>query len=445
MLGKRNRKENAVQIDVDWLLGESTHQAEPGFPWFRRLSLSLIAVLVVVWCWPLASRQWLNWELQQQLAGSNDGQSEDVLPIMLAINELNPNNSNAMVEQLASSDANKRAFAFHLLEQRIQQWRQASQIPASELTALIESLSEDRFKGSSSLYMRAQLAAQLRQLVTNDLPNAPKWIASIEGMLQQGELAIPSTDRSDSPRTKQSNAPVVAANFRLGENRLIAQDQIDPPVVRRLPGPSQGHLTSMRKLTDQTPNVASVPLPNLKLSIPRTLYQGMEIQTPNSAEPSSQLPSISPVSIAEIPAYHQEPTSINGIEKLELEKLLPLLNSSQTKIQRQAFNELDRRKYPQSILELAIAMAQGETEEKLKAMDTIARDPNNISIPWLAWMAESPESSVRRRAIALLGSMTDPEAVHKLQFLLPRESDNAIIDQINQVLLASGNASKSVR
>ena len=97
-------------------------------------------------------------------------------------------------------------------------------------------------------------------------------------------------------------------------------------------------------------------------------------------------------------------------------------------------------------LEIAVVLAQGDVEQRLKAMDTIARDPKfEDSIKWLVWMADNADLSVRRRAVVLLGSMTNPEAMLKLRLLLRREPDSAIAALINQVLLASGTASNSVR
>ena len=137
---------------------------------------------------------------------------------------------------------------------------------------------------------------------------------------------------------------------------------------------------------------------------------------------------------------------ISGIDKRTLENLMPLLTSSQPRIVKQAFNELVRRGMTPSHLELAIELAQGNVEQRLKAMETIARDPGfHDRITWLVWIAESADRNVRRRAVSLLGSMTDPEAMRKLRILQSREPDSTIADQISQVLLASGTASLSFR
>jgi hypothetical protein len=60
-------------------------------------------------------------------------------------------------------------------------------------------------------------------------------------------------------------------------------------------------------------------------------------------------------------------------------------------------------------------------------------------------MAEQADPKVRRKAIAMLGSMSSTEAMRKLRLLKIRESDSSIADQINQVLLATGTPSSNFR
>lgn len=184
-------------------------------------------------------------------------------------------------------------------------------------------------------------------------------------------------------------------------------------------------------------------LPNLNISIPRTVAKAIIVQTPSvGGEPvEANVPLEDKVNYES-----QEFTMISGIDKRTLENLMPLLTSSQPRIVKQAFNELVRRGMTPSHLELAIELAQGNVEQRLKAMETIARDPGfHDRITWLVWIAESADRNVRRRAVSLLGSMTDPEAMRKLRILQSREPDSTIADQISQVLLASGTASLSFR
>jgi hypothetical protein len=436
---------------VDWLLGESSNPSLRDFSWFRRATVSLICILAVVWSWPYASKWWLNWEWQQQLASPTGKSSEDVLPILLALNELNPDRSDEIVQQLGSADTRKRAIAFHLLEQRIQEWSGTTRPTAEELISLVDALSSDQLRLPDSIILRGKLAALLRPFIQRDVPDASKHLASIDAMVTQAEPSAP-IGIALAPVGLATKSPAAATEFRISDNGPETSEPLDPPSIRqpqnsrpdaeRTAIESGPVLTSMRTLIDQAETTTVSQLPNLNISIPRTISKAMVVPTPAvSSEPVAPMDPIS----ANTTSVAQDTTVIRGFEKRPLEELLPFLASSQSRFVQQASSELLRRGMTQSQLEIAIALAQGDVEQRLKAMEAIVRDPKLNAIPWLVWMAESADRSVRRRAIVLLGSMTDPDARRKLRILQAREPDSAIADQISQVLLASGTASISVR
>jgi len=454
MSGRRNRKKKVDRIDVDWLLGESAHPSVRDFSWFRRVFISLICILAVVWSWPYASKRWLNWEWQQQLANPAGKPSEDVLPILFALNELNPNRSDEIVQQLGSADSRNRTMAFQLLEQRIQHWSGTTKPTTAELISLVDALGSDRLRLPESIHLRGKLAAQLRPFIQRDTPDASIILASIDAMMTQAEPSAPMTIAvaTAGPATK---SPVAATRFRISDSGPDTSIPLDPPSIRqrqssqslrqdaeRTAMESGPVLTSMRTLIDQAETTTVSELPNMNLSIPRTVSKAMVVQTPTV---SSELVAALVPSTASVPYDPQESSVIRGFEKRPLEELLPFLTSSQSRFVQQASSELLKRGMTQPQLEIAISLAQGDVEQRLKAMDLIIRDPTLNAIPWLVWMAESADRSVRRRAIVLLGSMTDPDARRKLRILQAREPDSAIADQISQVLLASGTASISVR
>lgn len=57
MAGRKNRNKELVQIDADWLLGESIDRPLPRRSWFLRIILLLVFVVLAVWSWPYVSRQ----------------------------------------------------------------------------------------------------------------------------------------------------------------------------------------------------------------------------------------------------------------------------------------------------------------------------------------------------------------------------------------------------
>jgi len=380
MLGRRNRKKEVVRIDVDWLLGETTKKSTRDFSWFKRSIVYLTFVSAVVWSWPYASKAWLKWEWQQQLAQLSGKPSDDVLPIMLALKELNPS-------QIGASPTS----------------------PSNETPLMAE---------------------------------PPSFVAR---SLSDSEVQVPQIARAIPTRT--------ATRMRINDSGSDSADSLDPPSTRQLQNAAPIVVsklndiptipTSMRTPRDQATTTGVPQLPNLSLTIPRTVNQAIVVPAPFvSPEPIDDLTSNADKVTIQTP----ESNGPRGYEKLHLEKLLPLLTSSQTTTVQHAFNELVRRGMTPPQLEIAVGLAQGDVEQRLKAMETIARDPKfEDSITWLVWMAESADPNVRRRAIVLLGSMTHPDAMIKLRILKSREQDSAIADQITQVLLASGTASNRVQ
>lgn len=277
MAGRKNGNKELVQIDADWLLGESMDRPLPRRSSFLRIVLLLGFVVAAVWSWPYVSRQWLPLDWKQQLSRPENNSSEDILPSLLALNDLDPKHSESAIEQLA----------------------------VAGITLLPQ---------SSKLH-----------------PNTPNDI------------------------------------FR-----------------------------------SQKPAVESIP-------------------------------------------GNQALTTIRGIEKLPIEKLFPLLSSTLPKIVQEASKELVQRGMSAPQLELAIDLAQGNIEQRTMAMDRLVRDQDIDPIPWLVWMAEQSDIQVRRKAVSLLGLMSNPNAIHTLRMLELREPDSAIVEQISQVLLAFGSTTNNHR
>jgi HEAT repeats len=376
----RKLKKEVVQIDADWLLGK-VPTAPPrkhylNHRWFLSVLLPLVCVGVVVWSWPYVSKEWLQWELTQQLADSSSKKTEEVLPILLALNALDPSRNSQLVKH-------------RLLDESVP-------APINSPAPII-----------SSAPKRVSLSdtAQIR-ISDNDPPSLMNSIPDPTPGYSANLLA--SGSLSDTPL----EAP-------------------RPP----LPTESTPVLTSMRTESNRiesttTPTLTSPPM--LAATPPAAIVQTTVVAVePIEPTPQPESRSIRP----------QEPPLLGGVDKLPLEKLLPLLTSTQQKIVQQAFNELQRRGMSKSQLDTAIALAQGDSQQRLQALEVIAHDSKfEDSIAWLSWMAESGDRTVRRRAISILGSMSNDTAKLKLRMLMNREPDSTIENEIRRVLLASGTA-----
>lgn len=467
MSKRKGHKKEVVRIDVDWLLGESPVQSARTFSRFGTVFFSLLCVSAVVWSWPYVSKQWLQREWQQQLVESNGKQSEDILPILLALNELNPGDNLTLIRQLADSDPNKRKYSFQILEKRIQQWGQKTRPTPDQWLAMVEAFQADDAQLPESIMLRGLLAQQLRPLVPSDLPDVTKVLASFDAMVDlitprnlstiaATSLASPAKDLAIED-AQVSAAPVVTtassstSKMRISDSGMSELSSNDPPSLSRQPTSFKLSDTSANQstyiepnrqtLSDQATPMPSSPLPNMNVSIPQIVAK--------AATPAATVELVEAPSAENYSYRSQESNAIRGIEKLTLEQLLPLLTSAQNRIVQQAFNELVRRGMTPAQLDIAVSLARGDVDQRLQSMETIAKDPNFPSpITWLVWMAENSDRSdrnVRWRAVVLLGSMTDSDARRKLRILQNKEPDSSIADLISQVLLASGTASISVR
>jgi hypothetical protein len=468
----RSKKKNEiVQIDADWLLGESQSKRPSALASFSRMSLLLGLVAVVVWAWPFASRVWLTWDWNTQLASSDGKPTEDILPILLALNDLNPNQNAPTVQQLSSSEADKRLIAYHLIQQKIERWKKNKPSHA-DLVAFVDSLQSMPSQVPESVLMRGQLASHLMALVDQDTPNKSQLIAAVDRMIADAaQLSKPAT-------TTLTDAGKVELAVSSGPSRIqpIARVRIadsaslspvsppDPPSLTGHPPSSfQPPTTKSTTNSDLAQSVSRVPIEssNLSVTLPAPKVSVGMPTAPNAtvtpspsqlfhnqvvapARPIKILDS-SPVEADLGPPeqVHAAEPSVQGISKLSLDKLMTLLSSTQQKLVQESFKELQRRGARKEHLETLIDLAQGDVDRRLLSMESLVRDPkldlDQEVVPVLVWMAEQSDAKVRRKAISLLGSLSSQESIRHLRMLKLREPDGAIADQINQVLLAAGN------
>lgn len=448
MAGRKTTKQDIVQIDVDWLLGESADRPFTGSAWYIRSVGLLCCILVVVWGWPLVSKQWLQWDWQRQLAQSENKASDDVLPVLVALNDLNPQHNESIVQQLASADPEKRLIAYHLLQKRLERWDGSNRPSTSELNSFAHGLMSMQLGAPESVMLRGKLAARLLRLIGNDFPNASKVRRNLESMIAISGIEQPATLVESVIAHPPNQAETRATKVRIGDLAHADAHLVpDPPSL----GPIQPTLTQSA-LVQSVPPARSQTLPDS----PSVPFRTSFVSRPSLSTPPSSIstqfrtPSGYPLSHAPSPittAVDQPQATIRGIDTISFDQLLPLLSSAQPKIVQEASKELIHRGMNKQQLEISLELAQGDVEQRLVAMDQLVRDPNLDPIPWLVWMAEHADSRVRRKAVALLGSMSmsNSDVTRKLRMLKSREPDSVIADQINQVLLAPGTAAKSFR
>jgi hypothetical protein len=135
-------------------------------------------------------------------------------------------------------------------------------------------------------------------------------------------------------------------------------------------------------------------------------------------------------------------SEVQGLDKIPLEQLFPMLGSTQDRRVGMVYEELIRRGVTEPIIDRAIDLARGDSQQRLSALEEIVRSDAINPLPLLVWMAQTNDRPVRQRAIAILGSMQDPEAMRRLRELVHREPDQYLQQQIQQALVAGGYANR---
>jgi hypothetical protein len=126
---------------------------------------------------------------------------------------------------------------------------------------------------------------------------------------------------------------------------------------------------------------------------------------------------------------------LDGIQSLEIEKLVRLLGSVQPHIVKSAALALRSKGMNDEKLGLASELATCSAARRLELISEIARRDDMDPRPWLLWMAEDGQPEVRKMAVSLLSSMVDETVERSLQVLLAQELDSSVEQTIRTALL----------
>jgi hypothetical protein len=230
-------------------------------------------------------------------------------------------------------------------------------------------------------------------------------------------VTVPSPTRLTDWSTENVPLPSVPAPVREIPNASIEPIKTQPPKTKAVAAkrsdvsmvssnPSPTHPLCLLRQYVWFPTIVSL-----------TLYRHLKRQTP----PSS---------------------GVQGLDKIPLEQLFPMLGSTQDRRVGMVYEELNRRGVTDPIINRAIDLARGDSQQRLAALEEIVRSDAMNPLPLLVWMAQTNDRPVRQRAIAILGSMQDPEAMRRLRELVHREPDQYLQQQIQQALVAGGYANR---
>jgi hypothetical protein len=270
--------------------------------------------------------------------------------------------------------------------------------------------------------------AMLVSLNALDQPNStpPQNSATVTSELPVSSGAISSGAISSPPVV----TPYVTA-ARISDDNSVPP----PPMINR----------STSLVAGNRPNVAKASLSDQPDSKPLPTVDNNAIVA-RSAEfkrTQSKPPIVVPVEQPNaVLAANAEQSPHDELRQLPIERLFPLLGSTQERRVRLVCDELSQRGVPNSLLDLAVQLARGDEALQLELLESLTRVDDANPAPLLCWMAQSSSKAVRKRAIAILGSLQDREVVQQLRFLASREPDSSLRQLIEQTVASNSGTMK---
>lgn len=447
MSKKAKQSENPIYLDVDWLLGD---QPEPRHRPFRRRSampnvvgatIGCCAVLLVLYTWPQWSTAWLRTQWSNQLTNAS---TDEALAVIMALRELGSEGTPSIVRQLNDVDPEKRTVAFSALSENIDASKSV-QDGVSQLLAIASELKSNAPQSAASKLLHDQLAFK----ILDTAPKSSSLYSNIESLC----TSITGTESNDSLKETQLLIPKVPK-----PSESFPSDA--GPMRVTVPGPTRltdwstenVPLPSVPAPFREIPNASIEPINNQPTKTKAVAAKLSDVSMVSSNSPPASSVPFAPVRLVSdnriadtVPALETKnslSSEVQGLDKIPLEQLFPMLGSTQDRRVGMVYEELNRRGVTDPIINRAIDLARGDSQQRLAALEEIIRSDTMNPLPLLVWMAQTNDRPVRQRAIAILGSMQDPEAMRRLRELVHREPDQYLQQQIQQALVAGGYANR---
>lgn len=245
------------------------------------------------------------------------------------------------------------------------------------------------------------------------------------------ELTVKSPVATSQPA---SSPPVVATLITTAG--LSDEDSVPPPpMLPRSTSAVVGNLPKVARasLSDQSQSQQLTTVDNNPVTARSAEFKRMQ----------AKLPVVVPVEQpTAVIVANAEQSPHDDLRQLPLERLFPLLGSTQERRVRLVCDELSQRGVPNTFLDLAVQLARGDEQLQLEILDRLTRASDASPAPLLCWMAQSSSKAVRKRAIAILGSLQDREVVQQLRFLASREPDSSLRQLIEQTVASNSGIMK---
>jgi len=497
----RKAKKPKIQIDADWLLGPDTPTTPaPARGSSLRTAFAILLLFsgvgAVAYYWEPASRQVLKWQWERWLHA--DETDEDTLAALIALGDSVDDSTTLLIQQLQSENATRRAVAFQVIKTQCESpsFRKMDELRQNQI---VETLERWKPIDNDQRMMREWIAARMTSLLASSNPAKVELRKRVTQILDAGSNGIGPPNATNGRSMLLAGAKASIRSETVSIKPAIPSlpnpsSLPNPPTLPRVSrNLSEGSLSDS-SIPNSTASIPPIIAPIIQansdpgdVSAPPELPMlPNELRSPIAAEEKPlalpELPSALPPSAMQPTTAPREPTRIrianegnirtvansrsmslsddkepeplpnkkmsvviNVKPKRSVEQLLKSLEQVPDDEVAAIVEELETQDFSELHVDLALALARGESEERLEALSALTNNPTINPLPWLAWMSESEDQAAKMKAIAMLGSTADPEAARILRIIEQRASDPQVASHIQQALQINGAASSNKR
>ncbi len=321
-----------------------------------------------------------------------------------------------LVEALASSRSIVAESARQVLKDQLSLWRLESEARStSKISLLAENLAKhvDSF-GAVGRRAAGELTTEILiwPVNTQNSDNG-RLITNCEIVIRAISEQIASNAGNQEPASTETLTPI-ANEFPISS--------LPPDIVRipSLPVKQQRGVDVEKSIGS-----ASSTIPPVEFTI-----ENSNIPKPLALEPSTvEEPRESQSRQDETSRPSPTTVAIDRLDDVSLMRRLRLADASQAYA---AAEELANRGYSEDDFQLALQLTSPDPKQRIALVSDLPRLTGVDSRKWLAWLSYDENAEVRRAAVSILATSTDPTVQTHLRRIAERESDPEVLRLIQQ-------------
>jgi hypothetical protein len=263
--------------------------------------------------------------------------------------------------------------------------------------------------------------------VDRTLIDGERLVADCESILRSarpspaGSLADQALDRAKPGGLVSSADEVGSADLRT------------PVTGGRLPDVPPLPPQVQRDFTPSAEPQPFVPLPTSRVLDARTSVAVDEEASEPVVEPPSSDPRRSLDLRRDLASTQRPPFASQGVGGLSDLDVMRNLASADEAVAREAMDELYRRGFQTKHVRLAELLVDPDPNVRIQMVQSVPQMSGVDSRPWLLWLSRDPDPAVRKAAIAVIATSTEPAFRHRVRELEREETDVEVLRMVRQI------------